>query len=136
MSDAKNIIKSLKLFGSPRRAKNLSWFFKTGPGEYGEGDVFLGVTVPQIRMIVKDPREIDLGEVGILLASKFHEVRLAGALCLVAMAREADIKTRKKIFEFYLKHRGRINNWDLVDLSSPTVAGEYLLAVPGERKVI
>ena len=136
MNSARQIIKQLKEASSPRRAKNLSWFFKTGPGEYGEGDVFLGITVPQVRAIVKDHRNIDLGEVKILLFSKFHEVRLAGALCLVEMARKADLKTRKKIFEFYLKNRDRINNWDLVDLSAPTVAGEYLLVAPGERKIL
>jgi len=136
MAKANKIIKKMKIVSSPQRAKNLSRFFKTGPGEYGEGDVFLGVTVPQIRAIVKENRDIDLGEVKILFASKYHEVRLAGALCLVEMSRTADIKTQKKIFDIYLKHRGRINNWDLVDLSAPTVAGEYLLAAPSERKII
>jgi len=136
MNSARRIIKQLKAVASPQRAKNLSWFFKTGPGEYGEGDVFLGVTVPQIRAIVKENRDIDLGEVKILFASKYHEVRLAGALCLVEMARQADIKTRKKIFEIYLKHRGRINNWDLVDLSAPTVVGEYLRVAPPAKAIL
>ena len=126
----------MKIVSSPQRAKNLSRFFKTGPGEYGEGDVFLGVTVPQIRAIVKENRDIDLGEVKILFASKYHEVRLAGALCLVEMSRTADIKTQKKIFDIYLKHRGRINNWDLVDLSAPTVVGEYLRVAPPAKAIL
>ena len=136
MAKANKIIKKMKIVSSPQRAKNLSRFFKTGPGEYGEGDVFLGVTVPQIRAIVKENRDIDLGEVKILFASKYHEVRLAGALCLVEMSRTADIKTQKKIFDIYLKHRGRINNWDLVDLSAPTVVGEYLRVAPPAKAIL
>ena len=136
MAKANKIIKKMKIVSSPQRAKNLSRFFKTGPGEYGEGDVFLGVPVPQIRAIVKENRDIDLGEVKILFASKYHEVRLAGALCLVEMSRTADIKTQKKIFDIYLKHRGRINNWDLVDLSAPTVVGEYLRVAPPAKAIL
>jgi len=136
MNTASQVIKQLQAVSSAQRAKNLSWFFKTGPGEYGEGDLFLGVTVPQIRTIVKDNREIDLGEIKVLLASKYHEVRLAGALCLVEMTRTADIQTRKKIFETYLKHRHRINNWDIVDLSAPMVVGEYLLRAPHAKMVL
>jgi 3-methyladenine DNA glycosylase AlkD len=136
MNSASRVIKQLQAVSSAQRAKNLSWFFKTGPGEYGEGDVFLGVTVPQIRTIVKDHLDIGLGEIKDLLASKYHEVRLAGALCLVEMARTADIKTRKKIFETYLKHRHRINNWDIVDLSAPMVVGEYLLRAPRAKTVL
>ena len=136
MTKANKVIKKLKASSSRTRAKNLSRFFKTGPGEYGEGDVFLGVTVPQIRAIVKDHREIDLGEVRVLLASKFHEVRMAGALCLVLKTRKADLKMRKKIFDLYLKNRNRINNWDLVDLSAPAIVGEYLLAAPREKIVL
>ena len=98
--------------------------------------MFLGVTVPQIRTIVKDHLDIGLGEIKVLLASKYHEVRLAGALCLVEMARTADIQTRKKIFETYLKHRHRINNWDIVDLSAPMVVGEYLLRAPRAKTVL
>ena len=136
MNTARQVIRQLQSVSSAQRAKNLSWFFKTGPGEYGEGDMFLGVTVPQIRTIVKDHLDIGLGEIKDLLASKYHEVRLAGALCLVEMARTADIKTRKKIFETYLKHRHRINNWDIVDLSAPMVVGEYLLRAPRAKTVL
>jgi len=136
MNSASRVIKQLQAVSSAQRAKNLSWFYKTGPGEYGEGDVFLGVTVPQIRTIVKDHLDIGLGEIKVLLASKYHEVRLAGALCLVEMARTADIQTRKKIFETYLKHRHRINNWDIVDLSAPMVVGEYLLRAPRAKTVL
>jgi len=136
MTKAKEIVKKLKASSSQERARNLSWYFKTEPGEYGDGDVFLGVTVPQIRAIVKDHPKIGFSEIKILLSSKFHEVRLAGALCLVEMSRTADIKTRKKIFDIYLKHRSRINNWDLVDLSAPTVVGEYLLLAPRQMNTL
>jgi 3-methyladenine DNA glycosylase AlkD len=136
MAKASDIIKKLKAAASTQRAKDLLWFFKTGPGEYGEGDIFLGVTVPQIRAIVKESLGLGLREVEIMLASKFHEVRMAGALCLVEMARKADIKTRKKLFDLYLKNRTRINNWDLVDLSAPAVVGEYLLLAPQAKTIL
>ena len=136
MPKAEQIIKQLQVVASASRAKGLARFFKTGPGEYGAGDVFLGLTVPQIRAIVKEDRDLDLREVETLLASKFHEARVAGLFYLVEKTKKAPPETRKKIFKFYLAHRRRVNNWDLVDLSAPTVVGEYLLAVPGERKVL
>jgi 3-methyladenine DNA glycosylase AlkD len=136
MNTAQKMIKNLKEVSSPQKAKILARFFKTGRGEYGEGDVFWGVTIPQIRLIVKESLGLNLNEVKILLASKFHEVRMAGVLCLVEMSRKANLKTRKKIFDLYLKNRTRINNWDLVDLSAPTVVGEYLLLAPGEKNII
>ena len=130
------MIKQLKAAGSSERARNLSRFFKTAPGEYGAGDLFLGLTVPQIRAIVKDHANLPLGEIKILLASKYHEVRLAGAMFLVEQARGADRQTKKQLAEFYLKNLKRINNWDLVDLSAPTVVGEYLLIASAERKIL
>jgi 3-methyladenine DNA glycosylase AlkD len=136
MRKVNKILQQLKAASSRTRAKNLSRYFKTEPGEYGEGDVFLGVTVPQIRAIVKSCPNIGFSEIKILLALKFHEARLAGALCLVEMARKANLKTREKIFDLYLKNRSRINNWDLVDLSAPTAVGEYLFAVPSKRKIL
>jgi len=136
MNSARHVIKQLKVASSAQRAKGLARFFKTGPGEYGEGDVFLGVTVPQIRMIVKADRDLDLCEVEKLLASKFHEARMAALLFLVEKTKNAPLATRKKIFEFYLGQRSRINNWDLVDLSAPAVAGEYLLVAPRAKTVL
>jgi 3-methyladenine DNA glycosylase AlkD len=136
MNTSGKILKKLKAAASAQRAKDLSRFFKTGPGEYGEGDIFLGLTVPQIRAIVKADSDIDLREVEKLIASKFHEVRMAALFFLVAKTKKASPETRKKIFKFYIDHRRRINNWDLVDLSAPTVAGEHLLASPGERKIL
>jgi len=136
MKTSSEIIKQLKAASSNEKAKDLSRFFKTRPGEYGAGDMFLGVMVPQTRAVIKDCGDLPFAEIQSLLESKFHEVRLAGALCLVAKTKKADLKTRKIIFSFYLKNRARINNWDLVDLSAPAVVGEYVLAAPGERLIL
>jgi len=136
MNKAALLINKLRSVSSAQRAKDLSRFFKTGPGGYGAGDLFLGITVPQIRKTIKEARELGLDQISILLSSKFHEVRLAGALCLVENAKNADVMTRKTICDFYLKHRERINNWDLVDLSAPTVVGEYLLLAPSAKMIL
>lgn len=136
MNTVQKVVKELKVASSPERAKILQRFFKTGPGEYGEGDVFLGIKVPQIRSVVKKYRGIGSREVRKLLSSKFHEVRMAGVLLLVEDMRKADVNARKNIFETYLKNRNGINNWDLIDLSAPTVVGEYLLSAPKEKIVI
>jgi len=106
-------------------------FFKTAPGEYGEGDIFLGLTVPQVRIIAKDYRDLELSEIEKLTASQFHEIRLCGLIILSNQFKATtDQKFRKSIFDFYMKQMklGRINNWDLVDVSAPTI-GEYLLLV-------
>lgn len=112
-------------------------FFKTGPGEYGEGDEFLGLKVPQTREVVKAAKDTPLSEVPELLMSHWHEVRLCGLLILVAqfgkMATkrlEHDteaIRKRDEILTLYLKYAERANNWDLVDLSAPKILGQWLL---------
>ncbi len=129
---------ALALVGSPERALHSARFFKTGPGEYGQGDVFLGVTVPATRGVVKRFAGLPLAEVDVLLDSPVHEHRLAALLILVAQFRRAskpgvrDDATRRRLAEFYLAavRRGRVNNWDLVDSSAPTLLGEYLLDRP------
>lgn len=119
------LINSIRRKRDPSKAKILKRFFKTSRGEYGEGDVFLGVTVPTLRKIVKDyPGNIKLSEINILLDSKFHEERLAGLLFLVKLYNKG--QNRDKIASFYLKNSSRINSWDLVDLSAPNIVGEYL----------
>ena len=105
-------------------------FFKTGKGQYGEGDIFLGVMVPEQRKIVKKYwKEAGFKDIQELLDSKFHECRLVGLLVLVQKYKKAkkDNSTKRKIFEFYLKNTGRVNNWDLVDLSAPNIVGEFSL---------
>jgi 3-methyladenine DNA glycosylase AlkD len=113
---------------NPARAALLQRFFKTGPGEYGHGDAFLGLTVPQVRTLLKPFRDLTRRDVAKLLASRWHEVRLAAVVILATQADRADKQTLAELGEFYLAHAGRINNWDLVDVSAPRVVGRWLYA--------
>ncbi len=120
--------RELKTLGSLDKAKILQYFFKTKPGQYGAGDVFLGVTVPLVRQVAKKYSNLKLSEVSLLLKSKFHEFRLTALLILVLKYEKAtDLKTKKEIVDFYLNHSFWINNWDLVDLSVYKILGNYLL---------
>lgn len=123
---AKLVERALKARGTAKRAKASAWYFKTGKGQYGYGDVFIGVTVPEQRKIAKQYANLPLSEIKKLLASKFHECRLTALLILVAQFLNADEKTRAKIAKFYLTNIKRVNNWDLVDLSAPYILGKYL----------
>lgn len=109
---------------NPEKAKFLARYFKTGKGEYGEGDVFLGLTVPQVRAIAKKYKDLPLSDVEKLLQSKFHEFRLTALIILT------EKNDNKKIVELYLRNTKHINNWDLVDLSSHEILGAYLLNKP------
>lgn len=124
---------ALKLKATPERAKISQWFFKTGPGQYGEGDVFWGITVPEQRMIAKQFKDLPLAETKLLLASPIHEHRLTALHILVLQFAKADDTTRTKIYQFYLANRKRINNWDLVDSSVPYIVGAYMLKHPTEK---
>jgi 3-methyladenine DNA glycosylase AlkD len=126
--------KQLKSLSDPKKAKILQKFFKTGKGEYGEGDIFLGVTVPKTRNVVKNNSDTNLNDILKLLDSKIHEERLAAILLLVhhfekAMKEKNEFK-QKQIFDFYLSNSSKINNWDLVDLSAPKISGVYLTNKP------
>jgi 3-methyladenine DNA glycosylase AlkD len=112
--------------GDPVKAKALMRFFRTGKGEYGEGDVFLGVTVPKARKLARKHRDMPLREVGALLRSRFHEHRLAGLLVLVEKFGGAGPDGKMEIFDFYMRNIKAVNNWDLVDLSADKIAGAYL----------
>lgn len=105
----------------------LQRFFKTGKGEYGEGDVFYGIKVPVQRKIVKSFKDLPLEDVKVLIHSPIHEERLIATLILVEQFKKADSQNQKIIFDFYLKNRKGINNWDLVDLSAPNIIGTFLL---------
>lgn len=120
-------IKALRKYANKDKAKVLRGFFKTGPGEYGEGDIFLGVTVPLIRNIVKQFKDLPLRDLKRLLHSKIHEERLLALLILVEQFNQADINAKEKIYKTYLANTKFINNWDLVDLSAPQIAGEFLI---------
>ena len=109
------------------KAKKLSGFFKTGKGQYGEGDIFLGIPVPEQRKVAKRHIDLPLNDIQELLNSKIHEHRLTALLILVSKYGKADNSGKNKIFSFYLRNTGNINNWDLVDLSAPKIVGDYLI---------
>ena len=125
----------MKSKADPSQVAGLSRFFKTGPGQYGEGDKFLGIKVPVTREVVKQCwRKVGLQELEECMASEYHEVRLAALLSLVEIFRHAGKGcpvglgvTQEKCVEFYLNHTAGINNWDLVDLSCYPLLGEWLL---------
>ncbi|MEK6928102.1 MAG: DNA alkylation repair protein [Nanoarchaeota archaeon] len=120
---------------NPEKAKLLSRFFKTGKGEYGEGDLFLGIVVPIQRQLVKKYSHLSLEDIEHLIKSKYHEERLIALLLLVHQFEKHPDK-RKSIFDFYLENTKYINNWDLVDLTAPKIVGEYLLNKDMENSVI
>lgn len=121
--------KEIKKKANPEKAKILQRFFKTGKGEYGEGDVFLGITVPKQRKIAKKYYNLELKDIQKLLDSKIHEHRMIGLFILINKYKKASLEGKKEIFNLYLENakRGRINNWDLVDLSTPNIVGNFLL---------
>jgi 3-methyladenine DNA glycosylase AlkD len=123
---AQKIKQRLRRFATKEKAAVLQRFFKTGPGQYGEGDKFLGVMVPNIRLMVKEFRDAPLPEVVKLLRSPWHEERLCALLILVSKFEHSDGVLRKRIYTLYLKNTRSINNWDLVDLSAPKIVGPYL----------
>lgn len=119
--------KDLHKLANSQKAKILAGFFKTGEGEYGNGDVFLGITVPQSRAIAHRFKNLPKDQIKQLFKSKIHEERLIAILLLVHNFEEGDEKKQKEIFEFYLKQIEHINNWDLVDLSADKIFGGYLI---------
>jgi 3-methyladenine DNA glycosylase AlkD len=116
----------LKSLADKERAHHLQRYFKTGRGQYGEGDIFIGIRVPDIRIMVKKFRGLSIDEASELLKSKYHEERLFALLTIVDIFRRGDDKVKKEIFSLYLKNTEFINNWDLVDLSSRDIVGAYL----------
>ena len=120
------IQKRLRRFATRDKAAILQRFFKTGPGQYGEGDKFLGVVVPDIRKVMKEFRDAPLPEVAKLLRSEWHEDRLLALLILVDQFERGDEKLRDKIYALYLRSTRYINNWDLVDLTAPKIVGAHL----------
>ena len=122
------ILKEIYSHRDKKRAKASSWYFKTGKGQYGEGDVFLGLTVPLSRKIAQKYQNMSDVEIASLLKNKIHEIRLIALLILVAKYKNSKEKNKKKIVDFYLKNTRYINNWDLVDLSAHYIVGDYLLS--------
>ena len=123
----KTITQELQSLSNAEKREIFPKFFKAGKGQYGEGDRFLGVTVPNIRTIAKRHKEISLEEIRELLESEWHEVRLCALIIMVETSKKKDETLRQKLFDLYLSQTNHINNWDLVDLSCHHIVGEYLL---------
>ena len=124
---ARSVIRELQALGTPAKAQASARFFKTAEGQYGYGDVFFGVTVPEQRKVAKHNGALPLMQVALLLEHDAHECRLTGLLILVEQYRKADAAGRARIARFYLAHKNRVNNWDLVDSSAPYILGHHLL---------
>lgn len=123
----RDITRQLRAASDPVRAAALQRFFKTGRGEYGEGDRFLGLTVPRVRAIASGYRDMSLADVETLLESPWHEVRLAALVILTLQYPRADARRQAEIYRLYLRRTDRIDNWDLVDVSAPVIVGAHLL---------
>ena len=128
MPGARDIQRELKNLADPVRAIGVSRYFKTGPGEYGEGDRFLGLRLPDLHRIARQYRELPLAEVRKLLDSPWHEARQVALFILVQQYKRGTPAEREAIFRLYLRHTRRINNWDLVDCSAGCVVGAHLTA--------
>jgi 3-methyladenine DNA glycosylase AlkD len=124
--EAGTIRSELRMVADPEKAKILSRFFKTGRGDYGEGDRFLGVVMPEARRIVKAHRRAPIEDVLSLLHSKYHEERMTALLILVERYRRGDDSQKKTLYDLYLANTAWINNWDLVDLTAPHIVGAWL----------
>ncbi|AFK03720.1 DNA alkylation repair enzyme [Emticicia oligotrophica DSM 17448] len=122
-----SITDALKAIATEERAQASAWFFKTGKGQYGEGDIFIGISNPDLRTICKKYNSLNFSELQDLLNSPIHEYRFAALIILVEQMKKAKSEDlRSKIYEFYLDNTHRINNWDLVDCSARDIVGLYL----------
>ena len=120
------LISELQAIATSERAKASAWFFKTGKGQYGEGDVFIGISTPDLRAICKKFPSLSLEELQVLLNDPIHEYRMAALMILVNQMKKTKGDTQKRIYDFYLKNTKQINNWDLVDASARDIVGYYL----------
>lgn len=133
---AEDAKQALSKYADTHRAKNSQRFFKTGKGEYGEGDIFLGVSVPHQRIVAKKFSTMPLAEISKLLHSPVHEHRLTAVIILVGQFKQADEPTQKTIYDFYLHNTRSINNWDIVDTSAGAIVGEYLWQKDDANKIL
>lgn len=133
---ASDVKKELQKIADAEKAVILARFFKTGKGQYGEGDIFIGVKVPEQRTVARSFSELPLPEIKKLLADPVHECRLTSLMILVDKYAKADAGTRDEIFGFYLDNTRYINNWDLVDLSCEKIVGRHLYSTGADRKVL
>jgi 3-methyladenine DNA glycosylase AlkD len=123
---SKEISKRLQKMGNKEDARFLQGFFKTGVGQYGEGDIFLGIRVPALRELAKEYQQLPHEKVLPLLRSPYHEERLFALIIFVNAFAQGDESIQKKIYDLYLTNTRHINNWDLVDISAPNIVGAYL----------
>ena len=126
MSKIRQFELDLKSLANSDKQKILQSFFKTGPGDYAEGDIFLGVTVPQQRRLVKGYLDLSLSDLQSLLDSPFHEARFSALLIIIAQFKSGDPARQKKLYDLYLSNTALVNNWDLVDTSAEHIVGAYL----------
>jgi len=125
--ERENITEDLQKLQDPERATISSKFFKTGKGEYGEGDIFLGIKVPELRKIAKKHSGVPLDDIGLLMKNNIHEYRLISLFILVLKYNKEDSNGKKEIVDFYLSNLKYVNNWDLVDSSAPHILGNFLM---------
>ena len=130
MANLTQLKKELNQSANKKQAITLQRFFKTGPGQYGAGDIFLGIKVLVLRQAAKKQPNLSFKDLQSLLNSEIHEQRLTALFILIGQYQKANQANRGKIFNFYLKNTKNINNWDLVDLSAPNIVGDFLLAKP------
>lgn len=137
---AKQLIEQLNKYASAKRQKANQWFFKTGPGQYGEGDKFIGVRVPDARRVARQFLGLSFSEIKKLIYSPIHEIRLVAILILIERNKQArtrgDKILQKKILDFYIKHRNKVNNWDLIDLSVCYILGQAILDGLRPKKIL
>lgn len=129
LPETSQVIVALKSFVNPQKRDFLPYFFKTGKGQYGEGDQFLGVTVPHIRQVAKEFQAVALSTLGELLDSPWHECRFCALVLLIQRYQHKKVTSeeRKHLLDFYFSYTHRVNNWDLVDVSAPKIVGAYVL---------
>lgn len=135
VAGAPEIVEMLRALGDPERAGTMQRYFKTGPGEYAEGDPFLGITVPQVRKLAARLGQVGLPETLRLLRSPIHEARLLALIVMCSAYEKADGDIKESIFRAYLANTKFINNWDLVDVSAPRIVGAHLAGC-GSRDIL
>ncbi|HUC90173.1 MAG TPA: DNA alkylation repair protein [Patescibacteria group bacterium] len=130
------VLAELDKYASPADAEFLQRFFKTGEGQYGAGDVFIGVRVPNTRRVARQFKDLSLPEIEALLDSPVHEMRLCAVIIMTEQAKRANESQSRELLDLYLHRTDRINNWDIVDLSCRDVVGEYVLKHPEQEKLL
>ncbi|MEK7152993.1 MAG: DNA alkylation repair protein [Patescibacteria group bacterium] len=133
---ANTVLAALEKLANPMDAEFLQRFFKTGEGQYGAGDIFIGVRVPAMRQVAKQFSALSLADIELLLESPIHEMRLCAAVIMTEQAKRADETHHKAIMDLYIRRSDRINNWDIVDVSCREIVGGYIYKHPNEMKTL